>query len=75
MLNRTAAWQILSLCIPGNRVSAVPFEGCGWVSSVGLATTVTLTLYATWELEFARLGLVRFTQLSQPLLVLRNSLK
>jgi len=46
-----------------------------WVYSVALAATVTLTVYATLEIEFPRLGLIRFTQLDQPLLVLRDSMK
>jgi len=46
-----------------------------WVYFVALAAAVTLTVYATLEVEFPRRGFIRFDQLDQPLLVLRDSMR
>lgn len=46
-----------------------------WFYSIALAFVVTLTLYATLEIEFPRKGLVRFTQLDQPFISLMDSMK
>ena len=46
-----------------------------WFYSVVLALTVTLTVYATLEIEFPRQGLLRLTQSDQTLLQLRDSIR
>ncbi len=46
-----------------------------WLYSVALAFVVTLTVYATLEVEFPREGLIRFTQLDQPFISLIDSMK
>ncbi len=43
--------------------------------SIALAFVVTLTVYATLEIEFPRKGLVRFMQLDQPFIRLMDSMK
>jgi hypothetical protein len=46
-----------------------------WFYSIALAFVVTLTVYATLEIEFPREGLIRFTQLDQPFFNLIDSMK
>lgn len=46
-----------------------------WVYSVVLAVTVTLTIYATLEIEYPRQGLFRLTYLDSRLIALRDSMK
>ncbi len=46
-----------------------------WVYFISLAAAVTLTVYATLEVEFPRKGFIHFSQLDQPLLELRDSMK
>ncbi len=45
-----------------------------WVYSVALAAAVTLTVYATLEIEYPRRGLIRFNHLDRGLIALRNSM-
>ncbi len=45
-----------------------------WFYAVVLAFAVTLTVYATLEIEFPRRGLIRFTQLDQPFINLDNAM-
>lgn len=45
-----------------------------WVYFVALAAAVTVTVYATLEVEFPRRGLIHFNQLDQPLVELRDSM-
>ena len=46
-----------------------------WVYPIALALAVTLTVYATTEIEYPRLGLLRFTHLDRGLIALRDSMK
>ena len=46
-----------------------------WVYSLALAATVTLTVYATLEIEYPREGLLRLTQLDRRIVDLRDSMK
>lgn len=46
-----------------------------WIYSIALAATVTLTIYATLEIERPRQGLIRLTHLDQYLIDLRNSMQ
>lgn len=46
-----------------------------WVYSVALATAVTLTVYATLEIEYPRRGLIHFTHLDRGLVSLRDSMQ
>jgi hypothetical protein len=46
-----------------------------WFYAVALALTVTLTIYATLEIEYPRRGLIRLTNTDQTLLNLRNSMQ
>ncbi len=57
--------------LAGFGMSAVPRN---WLYIVALAAAVTLTIYATLEIEFPRQGLIRVTYLDQVLIDLRNSM-
>jgi hypothetical protein len=46
-----------------------------WFYSVALAVTVTLTVYATLEIEYPRRGLIRLTQTDDTFLQLRDSIQ
>jgi hypothetical protein len=46
-----------------------------WFYAVALALTVTLTIYATLEIEYPRQGLIRLTNTDRTLLNLRNSMQ
>lgn len=46
-----------------------------WFYSIVLALTVTLTVYATLEIEFPRQSLLRLTQSDQTFLQLRDSMR
>jgi hypothetical protein len=46
-----------------------------WVYSIALAAMVTLTIYATLEIEYPRMGLIRLIGLDQSLIALRNSMQ
>jgi hypothetical protein len=46
-----------------------------WFYSIALAVTVTLTVYATLEIEYPRQGLIRLTQTDDTFLQLRDSMK
>ena len=46
-----------------------------WVYSIALAATVTLTVYATLDIEYPRQGLIRLTSLDRSLVELRDSMK
>lgn len=46
-----------------------------WFYSVALAVTVTLTVYATLEIEYPRQGLIRLTQTDDTFLQLRDSIQ
>jgi hypothetical protein len=46
-----------------------------WFYSIVLALTVTLTVYATLEIEFPRQGVIRLTQSDQTFLQLRDSMR
>lgn len=46
-----------------------------WVYSVAFAAAVTLTVYATLEIEYPRLGLIRFSHLDRGLVTLRDSMQ
>ncbi len=46
-----------------------------WVYPIALALAVTLTVYATTEIEYPRRGLLRFTHLDRGLVELRDSMK
>jgi hypothetical protein len=46
-----------------------------WVYSIALAPIVTLTIYATLEIEYPRKGLIRLTNLDQNLITLRDSMQ
>ena len=46
-----------------------------WVYSIALAAMVTLTIYATLEIEYPRKGLIRLTNLDQNLIALRDSMQ
>jgi hypothetical protein len=47
----------------------------GWFYMIALAMAVTATVYATLEIEYPRRGLIRFTDIDQTLVDLRNSMK
>ena len=47
----------------------------GWLYMIALALAVTATVYATLEIEYPRRGLIRFTDIDQTLVDLRNSMK
>ena len=46
-----------------------------WFYSIALALTVTLTVYATLEIEYPRQGLIRLSQTDDTLVQLRESIK
>ncbi len=46
-----------------------------WVYTLVLATTVTLTIYTTLEVEYPRQGLLRLSDLDRSLIELRSSMK
>jgi hypothetical protein len=46
-----------------------------WFYSIALAVTVTLTVYATLEIEYPRQGLIRLTQTDDTFLQLRDSIQ
>jgi hypothetical protein len=46
-----------------------------WFYSIALAVTVTLTVYATLEVEYPRQGLIRLTQTDDTFLQLRDSIQ
>jgi hypothetical protein len=46
-----------------------------WFYSIALAFTVTLTVYATLEIEYPRQGLIRLTQTDDTFLQLRDSIQ
>jgi hypothetical protein len=46
-----------------------------WFYMIALAIAVTATIYATLEIEYPRRGLIRFTDIDQSLIDLRNSMK
>jgi hypothetical protein len=46
-----------------------------WFYMVALSIAVTATVYATLEVEYPRRGLIRFTDIDQSLVDLRNSMK
>jgi len=46
-----------------------------WLYTIAFAFTVTLTIYATLEIEYPRQGLVRLTNTDETLLQLRDSMK
>ncbi len=50
-------------------------DGRAWVYWIALAAAVTLTVYATLEIEYPRQGLIRPTHLDQELISLRDSMK
>jgi hypothetical protein len=49
--------------------------GRDWIYTVIFAVTVTLTVYATLEIEYPRQGLIRLTELDQGFVALRNSMQ
>jgi hypothetical protein len=46
-----------------------------WLYTISFAFTVTLTIYATLEIEYPSKGLIRLTNTDQILLELRDSMK
>lgn len=46
-----------------------------WVYTLALASAVTLTVYATLEIEYPRQGLIRLAHLDRGLITLRDSMK
>jgi hypothetical protein len=48
--------------------------GRSWFHMFALALAVTLTIYATLEIEYPRQGLIRLTDADRPLIALRNSM-
>ena len=46
-----------------------------WVHTVVFAAVVTLTVYATQEIEYPRQGLIRLTELDQGMVALRDSMR
>jgi hypothetical protein len=46
-----------------------------WLYTVAFALTVTLTVYATLEIEYPSQGLIRLTNTDQTLLQVRDSMK
>jgi hypothetical protein len=46
-----------------------------WVYSIALAAAVTLTVYATLDIEYPRRGIIRLTDSDQGLIALRDSMK
>jgi hypothetical protein len=57
--------------LAGYGMSAIPRN---WLYTVALAAAVTLTIYATLEIEFPRQGIIRLTTLDKALIDLRSSL-
>jgi hypothetical protein len=55
--------------------SSVSEPGPNWFYAFALALTVTLTVYATLEIEHPDRGLIRLTQTDQSLVDLRNSMQ
>lgn len=49
--------------------------GPNWFYSIAFALAVTLTIYATLEIEYPRQGSIRLTQTDQTLINLRNSMQ
>jgi hypothetical protein len=46
-----------------------------WLYTIAFALTVTLTVYATLEIEYPSQGLIRLTNTDQTLLQVRDSMK
>jgi hypothetical protein len=49
--------------------------GRNWIYTIVFALTVTLTVYATLEIEYPRRGIIRLTNMDQNLVALRNSMR
>jgi hypothetical protein len=49
-------------------------HGRSWFYMAALAIAVTVTIYATFEIEYPRLGLIRLTDVDKSLINLRNSM-
>ena len=49
-------------------------HGRSWFHMFALAMAVTLTIYATLEIEYPREGLIRLTNADRPLIALRNTM-
>ncbi len=54
---------------------SIPAERRNWVYSVAFSLAITITVYATLEVEFPREGLIRLTNLDSHLIALRDSMK
>lgn len=53
----------------------MPQRGGDWVHAGEFALVATLTVHATFEVEFPRRGLIRLTHLDRNLVALRDSMK
>jgi hypothetical protein len=65
-------FSCVSAFMAGYSVKAVRRD---WVYTLAFALVVTLTVYATLEIEYPRQGLVRLTDLDQSLVSLRDSMR
>jgi hypothetical protein len=54
--------------------SGASAAGPNWFYAFALAITVTLTVYATLEIEYPDRGLIRLSHTDQSLIDLRNSM-
>jgi hypothetical protein len=66
---------VLSGCCAFVAGYGMTFTEHSWFYSTALAVTVTLTVYATLEIEYPRKGLIRLTQTDDTFLQLRDSIQ
>jgi hypothetical protein len=68
-----AVMALLSSLFGGYAIAAAPTRS--WLYMIGLSTTISLAMWATLELEYPRLGLIRVESMDRALVELRASMK
>lgn len=68
-----AALALLSSLFGGYAIAAAPTRS--WLYMLGFATTISLAMWATLELEYPRMGVIRVDAMDHALVELRASMK
>lgn len=68
-----AALALLSSLFGGYAIAAAPTRS--WLYMIGLATTISLAMWATLELEYPRMGVIRVDSMDRALVELRALMK
>jgi hypothetical protein len=68
-----AVLALLSSLFGGYAIASSPTRS--WLYMIGLATTISLAMWATLELEFPRMGVIRVESMDRALVELRASMK